>query len=84
MRFLNWTEKCVVQCMVVDILSRAFGKKEAEGLYLKHSEVVFSEIENADWFQDGKDILSEYIEAILLNLFDDALSFTWKGEFEKH
>ena len=84
MRFLNWTEKCVVQCMVVDILGRAFGKKEAEELYLKHSEIVFSEIENADWFQDGKDILSEYIEAILLNLFDDALSFTWEGEFKEN
>ena len=83
MRLLTWTEKQVIQKMILETLERAFSKEITQVIYLACSEAVFREIEDSEWFQDDKPILSEHIEVILGTLISDALKFMFEGEFEK-
>lgn len=80
MKFLNWTEKMVIQKMITETLERAFDKDMAHEIYLAYSEAVFSEVENSEWFQDDKDILMEHIEQILGWLMIDSAKFRFEGE----
>ena len=82
MRFLTWTEKQLVQTMIIETLERAFDKDMAQEIYRTYSEAVFREIENSEWFLDGKDIMIEYINPILGGLMNDCAKFMFEGEFE--
>lgn len=82
MKFLTWTEKQVIQKMILDTLERVFDKETSQEIYLACSKAVFSEVEQSEWFQDDKPILTEYIEAILGIFIKDSLKFMFEGEFE--
>lgn len=82
MKTLTWTEKMVIQNMMVETLRRIFDRELVQDIYLAYSEAVFREIECSDWFQDDKNILTEYIEQILGTLMVDAGKFMFEGEFE--
>lgn len=82
MRFLDWTEKQVIQNMIVETLERAFDKEESQGIYFACSEAVFNEVEQSEWFQDGKDILVERIRTILGAFIEDSLRFRFEGEHD--
>ena len=84
MRFLTWTDKMVIQKMMLENLERAFDKEMAHEIYLAYSEAVFREVENSEWFQNNKDILTEHIEKILGVLMIDSAKFMFEGEFENN
>lgn len=82
MRFLTWTDKMVIQKMMLENLKRVFDKEMAHEIYLVYSKAVFREVESSEWFQDGKNILAEHIEQILGILMIDAAKFMFEGEFK--
>ena len=82
MRTLDWSEKTVIQKMIIETLEKAFDKETTQEIYLAYSEAVFREVENSEWFQDGKDIMIEYINPILGGLMSDCAKFMFEGEFE--
>lgn len=82
MKFLEWTDKCLIQKMIIETLEKAFDKELVQGIYLAYSEAVFREVENSEWFQDEKDIMIEYISQILVGLMIDSANFMFEGEFE--
>lgn len=82
MNCLSWTEKMIIQRMIIETLERAFDKETSQEIYLACSEAIFSEVEQSEWFQDDKPILTEHIEAILGILIRDSLKFMFEGEFE--
>lgn len=82
MRFLDWSEKTVIQKMMIETLEKAFDKETSREIYLAYSEAVFREVENSEWFQDDKDIIIEYISQILSVLMIDSAKFMFEGEFE--
>lgn len=80
MRFLDWTEKQIIQKMIIETLERAFSKEESQEIYLACSEMVFNEVEHSEWFQDGRIILAEEILLILGKLIEESLRL----RFEEH
>ena len=82
MRTLDWSEKTVIQKMMIETLEKAFDKETSQEIYLAYSEAVFREVENSEWFQDDKDIMIEYISQILGVLMIDSAKFMFEGEFE--
>ena len=83
MKFLTWTDKMLIQKMMIETLERAFDRELAQGIYHTYSEVIFREVESSEWFQDDKDILTEHIEQILGLLINDAGKFMFEGEFKE-
>lgn len=82
MKFLTWTEKQLIQTMIMETLERAFDKDMSHEVYLAYSEAVFREIESSDWFMDDKPILTENVIQILGILMIDSAKFMFEGEFE--
>lgn len=82
MKFLTWTEKQLIQTMIMETLERAFDKDMSREVYLAYSEAVFREIESSDWFMDNKPILAENVTQILGVLMIDSAKFMFEGEFE--
>ena len=82
MKFLTWTEKQLVQTMIMETLERAFDKDMSHEIYLAYSEAVFREIESSDWFMDNKPILTENVTQILGILMIDSAKFMFEGEFK--
>ena len=82
MRTLDWSEKTVIQKMMIETLEKAFDKETSQEIYLVYSKAVFREVENSEWFQDDKDIMIEYISQILVMLMIDSAKFMFEGEFE--
>ena len=80
MRFLDWTEKQLIQKMIIETLERAFSKEESQAIYLACSEAVFNEVEQSEWFQDGKDILIEQVKTILVAFIEESLRFRFEEE----
>lgn len=82
MKFLTWTEKQLIQTMMIETLERAFDKDMAREVYQTYSEPVFREVENSEWFMNDKPILTEHITQILGILMIDSAKFMFEGEFE--
>lgn len=82
MKFLTWTEKQLIQTMMIETLERAFDKDMAREVYQIYSEPVFREVENSEWFMNDKPILTEHITQILGILMIDSAKFMFEGEFE--
>lgn len=82
MKFLTWTDKMLIQNMILETLERAFDKEMSKEIYLVSSEAVFRVIESSEWFQDDKPILFEHIEVILGIFIRDALKLMFEGEQE--
>lgn len=82
MKSLNWTEKQLVQAMMMETLERAFDKEKALEIYHSYHEAVFREVENSEWFLDDKPILTEHIMQILGGLMSECANFMFEGEFE--
>lgn len=82
MKFLTWTEKQLIQTMMIETLERAFDKEMAHEIYIAYSEAVFREVESSEWFMDNKPILTEHIVQILGVLMSDCAKFMFEGEFE--
>ena len=82
MRVLTWTDKMLIQKMVLETLERVFDKDMAYEVYLAYSEAVFRTVEDSKWFQDNKPILIEYIAQILGALVIDCAKFMFEGEQE--
>ena len=80
MKTLTWTEKILIQKMMIETLERAFDKDTANEIYLAYSEAVFRKVESSEWFQEGKDILTEYVSQILSVIMIDAAKFMFEGE----
>ena len=82
MKFLTWTEKQLIQTMMIETLERAFDKDMAHEVYQTYSKPVFREVENSEWFMNDKPILTEHITQILGVLMIDSAKFMFEGEFE--
>lgn len=82
MKTLSCMDHILIRNMMIDVLGRAFDKDTANEIYLAYSEAVFRKVESSEWFQDGKDILTEYVIQILSVLMIDAAKFMFEGEFE--
>lgn len=82
MKFLTWTEKQLIQTMIMETLERAFDNDMSREVYLAYSEAVFREIESSDWFMNNKPILAENVTQILGVLMIDSAKFMFEGEFE--
>ena len=80
MKTLTWTEKQLVQAMIMETLERAFDKDMAREVYLAYSEAVFRMVESSEWFQNDEDILIEHICPILSALMIDCAKFMFEGE----
>ena len=80
MKTLTWTEKMLIQKMMIEILERAFDRELAQDIYYTYSEAVFRKVESSEWFQEGKDILTEYVSQILSAIMIDAAKFMFEGE----
>lgn len=80
MKILSWMDHVLIRNMMIEVLGRAFDKDTANEIYLAYSEAVFREVENSEWFKDGKDILTEYISQILSAIMIDAAKFIFEGE----
>lgn len=83
MKFLTWTEKQLIQNMILETLEGAFDKEIAHDIYASYSEAVFREVEGTEWFQNDENILIEHIRPILGVLMVDAGKFMFEGEFER-
>ena len=83
MKFLIWTEKQLIKNMMLTTLERAFSQQVAQELYMTYSKAVFREVECSEWYQEGKDILAENIDSIMVALMNDAGKFMFEGEFEQ-
>ena len=80
MKTLTLTEKMLIQKMMIETLERAFDRELAQDIYCTYSEAVFRKVESSEWFQDGKDILTEYVSQILSAIMIDAAKFMFEGE----
>ena len=80
MKTLTLTEKMLIQKMMIETLEIAFDKNTANEIYLAYSEAVFRKVESSEWFQEGKDILTEYVSQILSAIMIDAAKFMFEGE----
>lgn len=82
MRSLTWTDKMLIQKMLLETLERAFDKERSKEIYLVYSEAVFNMVENSEWFQEDSPILVEHIVQILTVLVIDCAKFMFEGEQE--
>ena len=64
MKSLTWTDKMLIQKMIIETLERAFDKEISKEIYLVYSEAVFNMVENSEWFQEDNPILVEHIVQI--------------------
>lgn len=80
MKTLSCTDKMLIQKMLIETLERAFDRELAQSIYHTYSEAVFRKIESSEWFQEGKDILTEYVSQILSVIMIDAAKFMFEEE----
>lgn len=82
MKTLSWVDHILIHNMMIEVLGRAFDKDTANEICLAYSEAVFRKVESSEWFQEGKDILTEYVSQILSVIMIDAAKFMFEGEFK--
>lgn len=82
MKTLSLMDHILIRNMMIEVLGRAFDKDTANEIYLAYSEAVFREVQSSEWFQEGKDILTEYVSQILSVIMIDAAKIMFEGEFK--
>lgn len=69
-RAVDWTDCSLIKSMILSAFS-TFGPEQAEKISKALFPKVVARVESSNWYQEGKDIMAEEINSILVDILCD-------------
>lgn len=66
-RTVKWTDCSLIKSMILSAFS-TFSPEQAEKISRANFPKVVARVESSDWYQEGKDIMAEDVNSILVDI----------------